>query len=85
MIGEIVIQIVGEIVGYATGRLLLSVFTPHIRIARLSASSRPPKQGRFALTYTRNGHRYYFDEAVTATGVLFWLVVIIAVSVAWSR
>ena len=85
MIGELIVQVVGEFVGYATGRVVLSVFTPHIRIAPLSKSTRPPKQRRFALTYTQGRCRYYFDETVIAVGVLIWVLIIIAVSLAWSR
>jgi hypothetical protein len=85
MIADLIGQVVGEILGYATGRAILSVFTPHIRIAPLSKSFRPPKQSRFAFTYVQDGRRYYFDETVTTTGVLFWVVIIIAVSIALSK
>lgn len=84
MVGELIAQIVGEVVGYATGRAILTAFTPHIRIVPLSKSVRPPKQAWFSLTYTQGGRRYYFDETVTATGILFWVAIIVAVSVAWS-
>ena len=85
MIGDVIAQVVGEVIGYATGRVILSVFTPHIHVMPLSKAARPPKQGWFSLTYKRYGRRYYFDETVTATGVLFWVVIIIAVSVALSE
>ncbi len=85
MIGDLIAQIVGEVVGYATGRVILSVFTPHIHVTPRSKVARPPKQGWFSLTYKRDGRRYYFDETVTATGVLFWLAIIIVVSIALSE
>jgi hypothetical protein len=84
MIGDLIAQVVGEVVGYATGRVILSVFTPHIHVMPLSKAARPPKQDWFSLTYMRDGRRYYFDETVTATGVLFWVAIIIVVSIALS-
>jgi hypothetical protein len=85
MIGDLIAQVVGEVVGYATGRVILSVFTPHIHVMPLSKVTRPPKQGWFSLTYLRDGRRYYFDEAVTAIGILFWVAIIIVVSIALSE
>ena len=85
MIGELIAQVVGEVVGYATGRAILTVFTPHIRIVPLSKTARPPKQRWFAFTYIQGGRKYYFDEAVTATGVLFWVAIVVVVAFAWSR
>jgi hypothetical protein len=85
MIGELIAQVVGEVVGYATGRIILTAFTPHIRIVPLSKTARPPKQGWFSFTYTQGGRKYYFDETVTATGILFWVAIGIAASIAWSR
>jgi hypothetical protein len=81
---EIIVQIVGEIVGHSTGRIILSVVTPHIQVLPFSNSVSPPKQGWFSLTYTKDGQRYYFDETVMATGLLFWVTIIIAVSIALS-
>jgi hypothetical protein len=85
MIVDIILQAVGEIVGHVTGRAILSVVTPHIHVVPLSKTARVPKQGWFALTYTKDGRRYYFDDTVTATGVLFWVAVIVAVSIALSK
>lgn len=85
MIGEVIAQIVGEVVGYATGRIVLAVVTPHIHVVPLSKSLRPPKQGWFSLTYMKGSRRYYFDETVTAAGILFWLAIIITVSIALSK
>ena len=85
MIGDLIAQVVGEVVGYATGRVIFDGFTPHIRIVPLSKTARPPKQGWFSLTYIQGGRRYYFDETVTATGILFWVAIVVAVSIAWSR
>lgn len=85
MIGELIAQIVGEVVGYATGRVILSVVTPRIYVAPLSKSVRPPKQGWFSLTYMKDDRWYYFDETVTATGLLFWVAIIIAASIALAK
>jgi hypothetical protein len=85
MIVEVILEVVGEIVGYATGRAILSVLTPHIHVLPLSKAGGAPKQIWFSLTYTKDGRRYYFEETVTATGVLFWVAIVVAVSVALSK
>jgi hypothetical protein len=85
MIGDLIAQVVGEVVGYATGRAILTIFTPHIRIVPLSKTARPPNQGWFAFTYIQGGRKYYFDETVTATGILFWVAILVVIAVAWSR
>jgi hypothetical protein len=85
MLADLIGQIVGEIVGYATGRVVLSIFAPNIRVLPLSKVARPQKHGRFALTYVQDGQRYFFDGTVIAVGILSWLGVGIAVSIALAE
>jgi hypothetical protein len=79
MIGEVLVQVVGEYVGYGTGRVLVALFTPHIRVARRETPPWPdPLQKRkfFSFTFVRDGHRYYLSETITAIGVVFWVAAI---------
>jgi hypothetical protein len=83
MIGEVVAQFVGEVLCYGTGRMILSIMTPGIRIPKTAATHWPRKTARswFALTYTRDGSRYYYDETVTLVGLLFSVAIVIAIVV----
>jgi hypothetical protein len=77
MIGDLLFQVVGEFVGYGTGRVLVAIFTPHIRVARtVTPPWQDPKKRRnfLSLTFVRDGQRYYLNETVTAIGVVFWLI-----------
>lgn len=83
MIGEIVAQFVGEILCYGTGRVIVQVFVPHIRIPKTSATPWPQMTKRrwFAATYERDGVRYFYEDTVTLVGVLFWVFVAVAIVV----
>jgi hypothetical protein len=83
MIGEVVAQFVGEVLCHGTGRVILSITTPGIRIPKTAATPWPRKTVRswFALTYARDGSRYYYDETVTFVGLLFWVAVVVAIVV----
>jgi hypothetical protein len=88
MIGEVLVQVVGEFVGYGTGCVIVSLFTPHIRIARGETPPWPDplrNRGFFSLTFVRDGHRYYLSETITAIGVVFWVVVIGIVAILATR
>ena len=82
MIGEIVAEVVLTVVGYGTGRVLLSLFHPHIRIKPLSRPENGPNRSSFAFTYTKDGQKFFHDDTVTFVGVVFWVLIIIIVAVA---
>jgi hypothetical protein len=84
VIGELVFQLVGEILCYGTGRVIVRVFTPTIQVPPTSSDPWPreSKHRWFAMTYGRDGRRYYYESTVTFIGVLFWIVVAVAVIVA---
>ena len=86
MIGELIFQVVGEFVGYGTGRVLVALFTPNIRVARSKTPPWPDPQKKrrfFSLTFVRDGQRYYLDETITAIGILFWLLVVALIAI-WA-
>ena len=74
MLGELVVQIVGEVLLYGTGRLVAAAFTPHIHVSRTGVDppSSVPHRRWFALTYKRDGRRYYFESTITLLGLLAW-------------
>lgn len=78
MLGDVIGQFVGEVVGYATGRVLLAVVRPQVGAEPLSSAPEPKPQPWYALTYLRSGKRYYHRQAVSAVGIGFWLFVIAA-------
>jgi hypothetical protein len=57
MIGEVFGQWKAEYAGYVTGKTIVSVVTPHIRVAPLKQSLAEPKQRWVSLTYVRGGTR----------------------------
>ena len=83
MLGEIIFQAIGEVLLYGTGRLVAAVFTPRIHVSRTGADPSPfvTRRGWFALTYSRDGRRYYYDSAVMLLGLLFWALLGLAVFV----
>ena len=74
MIVEIIGEVVIWVVGHGTGRVLLSVFHPHVRIKPLTDAGDAPN--------TKDGQKFFHDDAVTFVGLLFWVVIVIVVAVA---
>jgi len=81
VIGEIVGAALIYVVGYGTGRVLLALFHPHIRVPPLSKADTPGRRWN-SFTYVENGQRFFHDDSVTFVGVLFWVITIIVVAVA---
>ena len=82
MIVEIIGEVVIWVVGHGTGRVLLSVFHPHVRIKPLTDAGDAPNRSWFAFTYTKDGQKFFHDDSVTFVGLLFWVVIVIVVAVA---
>ena len=76
MIGDILFEVVGQMICYPTGRAIAAVATPHIK-ASLSVSEPVGRAKRraFALTFVRDGTRYYYQDTLTLLGLLFWMAV----------
>jgi hypothetical protein len=83
LIGEILGQALFELVFYGTGRVVAAMFTPHILVAPFTDKRSEPRGPWYALTYARDGQRFYRVEGVAMLGLLFWLAAVALFLFGW--
>jgi hypothetical protein len=83
LIGEILGQALGEYAFYGTGRVVAMMFTPHIGVPPFSDKRSEPPSPWYALTFDRNGKRFYRIEGLLMLGVLFWAAAVALFLVGW--
>ena len=85
MLENALVELFVYIVGYHTGRLVLGVLTPGIRVEPFE-KQRHAKKFRNAWTYKKRGaqfvnkdQRYYYQESVVFAGITFWVLFAVVV------
>jgi hypothetical protein len=75
-----------EIVAYGTGRIILTVLTPHIKIQLSVQEPKSSKRRWWSMspTFTRGSKRYYHDTTVALVGLLFWILIGAAIAFAYQ-
>ena len=65
---------IAEYLGYITGKTVLRVFIPSIRIESLDRQKAYPSWKWKGFTYRRGKQRYFYCEAIQLVGIVFWLI-----------
>jgi len=74
-------QVFVEFLAYSTGKVVLRVFAPTIRIDVLDRQKAWPNTKWRGFIYKRGKTKYFYTETIQIAGLLFWTVLAIAIFV----
>ena len=73
---EFLVRVVGAVICYNTGKLLILFFSPSISVEPFDRQKSQSLWKWDSLTYTKGKDRYFYAETVAIIGGAFWVIVL---------
>lgn len=82
---ESILSIIFEIFAYMTGKFIVGVLFPKIRIDNVTHNKKAPFKNTRKMIFTKNGVKYMDVLLVSGIGALFWAAIIGIVIISYTK